>query len=320
MIWVTWRQHRGEAIAVVLVGLVLAAAIIGTGLQMHSAFDAQGVAACLASPQPPSCSGGVVEAYKQQFAMYLSLYQWLNLVPLVLGMFVGAPLVAREVERGTHLLAWTQGVTRGRWISTKVILLAAAAVLAGAAYTLLMTWWRQPMDAIDGSGMRPDAFDLEGIVPLGYFLAALAIGITAGTLIRRTIPAMGVAIVAFLTLRFGTIAFLRPNFMPQLTGSAAFGSPSVSAASSGWVLNDNLVNASGQLFNGRFPIEQICPGSIGTKEGVNACLAQHGIVESITYQPASRFWAFQAIELALFTGVAVALLCLTVWWVRRRIS
>jgi hypothetical protein len=321
MVWVTWRQHRGEAIAVVGVGLLLAAAVLLTGWQMHSAYDTQGIAACLVTPQPPSCSGGVVEAYKQQFGMYLSLYQWLNVVPLALGMFIGAPLVAREVERGTHLLAWTQGVTRVRWISTKVVLLGAAAVLAGVAYTLLMTWWRQPMDAIDGSGMAPDAFDLEGVVPLGYFLAALAIGITAGTLIRRTIPAMGVAVVTFLTLRFGTIWLLRPHYMAPITDTAAFGSPTTSSAQTAWVLQDSLVNASGQSIDGRFALDQLCNGAtIGSKEAFTTCLGRHGIMESVTYQPATRFWAFQAIELALFAGVAVALLCLTVWWVRRRIS
>jgi ABC-type transport system involved in multi-copper enzyme maturation permease subunit len=268
--------------------------------------------------QPPSC-GGVVEAYKQQFGMYLSLYQWLNLVPLVIGLFVGAPLVAREVERGTHLLAWTQGVTRVRWITTKVLLLAMAAVLAGTVYTLLMTWWRQPLDAIDGSGMRPDAFDLEGIVPIGYFVAALAIGIAAGTLIRRTIPAMGVAIVAFLVLRFGTIGLLRPNFMAPLVSSAPFGS--FVTTNTGWLLQDNLINATGRSLNGRFALDQVCNGAIlGSKQSFTSCLAHHGIIESITYQPASRFWAFQAIELGLFLSVAAALLCLTVWWVHRRIS
>jgi len=33
-------------------------------------------------------------------------------VPLLIGMFWGAPLISREFEAGTFRLAWTQGVTR----------------------------------------------------------------------------------------------------------------------------------------------------------------------------------------------------------------
>ena len=70
-------------------------------------------------------------------------------LPAVLGMFWGAPLVARELESGTFRLAWTQGRSRMRWL--------------GANF---------------------------GIVPLGYAAFALALGITAGVVIRRTLPAM----------------------------------------------------------------------------------------------------------------------------------
>jgi hypothetical protein len=318
MVWTTWRQHRGEAIAGLTLAAVLAIAVIVTGGQMRAAFDGQGVAGCLVLAQPPSCAG-VVQGYEQQFQLYISMYQWLNVLPLLLGIFVGAPLVAREIERGTHLLAWTQGVTRTRWIASKLILLISAAVLAGAAYTVLMTWWRQPLDAIDGSGLRPSAFDLEGIVPVGYFVAALAIGIAAGALIRRAIPAMGVAIIAFLVVRFGTLGVFRPNFMaPAVLSLSPDGQPPGSLRG-GWVLSDQLVAPAGQV-NGRTGIEQLCPIAADLKNSLGSCLSQHGVVETITYQPAARFWAFQLIEFGLFLGVSAALLCLTVWWVRRRIS
>ncbi|MBJ7595899.1 MAG: transporter [Candidatus Dormibacteraeota bacterium] len=319
MVWATWRQHRGEAIAVTVVGLVLAAAVVITGVQMHSAYDAQGVGGCLVVTQPASCEG-VVGAYQQQFQLYIGMYQWLNLLPLALGIFVGAPLVAREVERATHLLVWTQGVTRTRWIVTKVALLGAAAVMAGTAYTLLLTWWRQPLDMIAGSGLAPDAFDLEGVVPLGYFLAALSMGIAAGTLLRRTVPAMGVAIAGFLALRFGTIAVLRPHFMAPLSASASIGAAPPPSSRGAWILEDTLRDPAGNAFNGRFAFDQLCASSSGSKNGLDTCLQQHGIVESLTYQPADRFWPFQLIELGLFLGVSVALIALSVWWVRRRIS
>jgi hypothetical protein len=318
MIWVTWRQHRGEALTALALTALFAALILLTGVQMHDAFDAQGVASCLGNTAAPSCSG-VAEAYQQQFSTYLALYQWLNLVPLALGLFIGAPLVAREIERNTHLLAWTQGVTRTRWIVTNVLLLLAATVTLGIIFTLLMGWWLQPMIAIDGSALRPSEFDLQGIAPLGYFVAALAIGTLAGTLIRRTLPAMAVAIIGFLALRFGTIDLLRPHFMAPVVGSSPVGATSP-VSRGDWVLNDGLVGASGQSFNGRFAIDQLCGGLNSTKQAINACLQGHGVVETVSYQPAGRYWTFQGIELAEFALIAVLLMLMTVWWVRRRIS
>lgn len=317
MIWVTWRQHRGEAITALAATMVFAGLILLTGAQMHSAFDAQGVASCLPLAAPPSCSG-VVQQYQQQFSTYISLYQWLNLVPLALGIFVGAPLVAREIERTTHLLAWTQGVTRTRWIVPKVLVLLAATVLLGLAFTLLVGWWLQPMVAIDGSAMRPSEFDLGGLVPVGYFAAAFAIGTGAGTLIRRTLPAMAVAIVSFLAMRFGTIDLLRPHFMAPLVSSAPVGANSPLGRGD-WLLTDNLMGASGQSFSGRFAIDQLC-GAGNSKGAINSCLQGHGVIETVVYQPASRYWTFQGIELAEFAVIAGLLLLLAVWWVRRRIN
>lgn len=318
MTWVTWRQHRGEALTALAVTVIFAGLIVLTGVQMHSAFTAQGVAGCLGTTAPPSCAG-VAGSYQQQFSTYLSLYQWLNLVPLALGLFVGAPLVAREIERNTHLLAWTQGVTRTRWIVTKVLLLLGVSAVLGVAFTLLMGWWLQPIIAIDGSALRPSEFDLAGVVPVGYFAAAFAVGSAAGALIRRTLPAMAVAIVAFLALRFGTIDLLRPNFMaPVSTTTPLSGAPTVGRGD--WVLHDSLADAGGHAFNGRFAIEQLCSGVNSTKQALNSCLQGHGVVGTVSFQPASRYWTFQGIELAEFALIAVLLLLLTVWWVRRRIS
>ncbi len=318
MTWVTWRQHRGELLATLGVAVIFTALVLLSGVQMHNAFDAQGVAGCLAITSPPSCSG-VSESWQQQYSAYISLYQWLNLVPLALGIFVGAPLVAREVERTTHLLAWTQGVTRTRWIVTKVLLLLAVTTVLGIAFTLLMGWWLQPIVAINGSALRPAEFDLGGVVPVGYFAAAFAIGTAAGALIRRTLPAMAVAIVGFLALRFGTIDLIRPHFMAAVTSTTPVAGIPVTGRGD-WVLHDSLMDASGHSFTGRFAIDQLCANSNGTKQAINACLQGHGILENVSYQPADRYWTFQGIEFAEVAVVAVLLLLLTVWWVRRRIS
>jgi hypothetical protein len=42
------------------------------------------------------------------------------------------------------------------------------------------------------------------------------------------------------------------------------------------------------------------------------------IERQITYQPASRFWAFQAYETAILAVLSLALAGFCVWWIRSR--
>ena len=71
-------------------------------------------------------------------------------------MFVGAPLVARELESGTFRFAWTQGRSRVQWIVIKLVLLAVVLTAFALAFSALFTWWYRPFDAISGR-MSPTA-------------------------------------------------------------------------------------------------------------------------------------------------------------------
>jgi hypothetical protein len=140
-------------------------------------------------------------------------------LPLLAGMFWGARRwVAREVEHGTHRLVWTQGVSRRRWALVKLGLVGGGVVLAAACYALLVTWWRAPLEQATGQRfLSPGAsFDLEGLVPVGYTLFALALGVFAGVLTRRTLPAMAVTLVGFLAARLAVELLARPRFLAPL--------------------------------------------------------------------------------------------------------
>jgi hypothetical protein len=194
MTWLVWRQHRKQALFALLGLAALAAFMVPTGLQMHDAFRRAGLDDCLpaaarvesvrVSPdpeQPPDAVHACQELADQFTGRYGSLgvagvLLWF--LPLLAGMFWGAPLVAREVEHGTHRLVWTQGVSRRRWALVKLGLVGGGVVLAAACYALLVTWWRAPLDQATGQRfLSPGAsFDLEGLVPVGYTLFALALG------------------------------------------------------------------------------------------------------------------------------------------------
>jgi hypothetical protein len=141
------------------------------------------------------------------------------LVPAVIGIFWGAPLVAREIETGTFRLAWTQSVTRTRWMAVKLGVGALASMVVAAICSLMVTWWFSPIDRMNMNQFS--VFDQRDIVPIGYAAFAFVFGVTAGVLIRRTVPAMAATLVAFVGARLAMTYWAGPHlFAPAVTSMA----------------------------------------------------------------------------------------------------
>jgi hypothetical protein len=293
MIWLTWQQHR---LMVLVGGLVLALLVpflIITGLDVSQA--AQATVAC-----PPATAGTCLAQFNQ-FVTTSPVLLTLSSLPLLVGVFVGAPLVARELEQGTYLLAWTQGAPRRRWLLWKLGLLFGLTGLGFAAVAGMMLWWSAPIAALVGPW---PTFEVDGLAPFAYALFALALGIAAGALLRQTVAAMGAAAAIFVGLRLA-VAQLRPYFLPPLRAEAdgqcsPAGCHSIGAqqylVDKGWVLQKMLVSK---------PVTQATTTLV------------HGLV---LYQPSSRFWVFQGMEAGIFVALALGLLLLTLWWLRHRIA
>ena len=138
-------------------------------------------------------------------------------VPVLIGMFWGAPLVARELETGTFRLAWTQSVSRLRWLLVKLGLVGLASAAVGGLLSLMVSWWFSPIDKVNANRFSPAAFGMHGFVPAGYALFAFALGATTGLLFRRTLPAMAVTLVGFVAARVAVAEWIRPHFMSPVT-------------------------------------------------------------------------------------------------------
>src|SRR4029077_15700968 len=148
---------------------------LATHLPIHAAYNRDAVAGCL----PPSTRAGcdlIVRHFESEFGGCAPAAGGLGVLPALVGLFVGAPLLARELEHGTHRFAWTQAVTRRRWLLSKTALLAAATLVAAALARALVMWWRRPFDTLKGR-MSPSGFDIEGLVVPAYALFALAVGV-----------------------------------------------------------------------------------------------------------------------------------------------
>jgi hypothetical protein len=257
-------------------------------------------------------------------------------VPAVFGLLWGVPLVALEVESGTRTFAWTQSVTRRRWLLVKAGWAMLAAAAFGGAVSALVSWWSGPKNALYANAFDPGVFDLQGIAPIGYALFATALGIAAGTLLRRVVPALGVTLGGFAAVRLVINEFVRQHYLAPVTvyhGPLA----SVSLPGSAWILARGVIDKYGQVSSGGsgplvsgVPVSAL-PGSCQnllyagplsiSREHLRAvvtCMQSQGFRGFTTYQPASRFWAFQGIETGIFAALGCALLAVAYLIVSRR--
>ncbi len=322
MIWLTWRQHRTEALVIGVALAALAILFVLTGLDIRASYHALGVDACVANPTSnPNCNE-FIRAFEDTNGALAQALPWLNFIPVLIAMLVGAPLVARELENGTQRLVWTQSVTRGRWLAVKLALIVGGCLVVAALLSLLIAWWRFPFDALTGK-FSPDPFDLEGIAPLSYMAFAVLLAVAAGVLLRRAIPAMVLTLALFLAVRLPVDNLLRPHYQPPLTTTYSVLADDPNLGVNAWIVDSGFVDASGHHLSDD-QVFQPCDTQAGTpgliKQSVFQCIAARGISLYIVYQPGSRYWTFQAIETALYALLAAALLALTVYWVRRRLN
>jgi len=323
MIWLTWRQHRAQALAG-LIGLgSLGVWLFVSHLGIARVFQSSGLASCLAAGHLDCSSpADVFNTHYQGLQFTVPLFL---VVPLLVGLFWGAPLVAREIEHGTYRLVWTQGVTRRRWFSAKVALIAGACAVGAAVFAELVTWWSALFVRVGSDRLTPGVFDVRGIVPIAYVLFALALGILAGTLIRRTVPAMAVTLGAFVGVRAVVSLLVRPHYLPAKTVSMPLFSQATSSAD--WILRAATVDRAGNVISQGGgvdigPLLSRCPGMAGLpkKSLIADCAHRLGLHQVITYQPGSRFWAFQGIESAIYIALAAGLIAVAMWTVRRRLA
>ena len=342
MIWLTWRQFRAQALIGVAVLAAAAIYLLISGLQMHHTYTAD-LAACT----PQGTCGDVLSQFQQGYNSAFHLIELLGIAaPGLIGIFWGAPLIARELESGTHQLAWNQTVTRTRWLAVKLAGVGVASVAAVGLLSYLLTWWAGPLDHINGSRFAAMTFAARDVVPLGYAAFAFALGTTAGLLLRRTIPAMALTLALFIAIQILVPTSIRANLMSSTTvtypinqatmshargiyttgGGAEIHIDGLPVPHGAWVISappientaDQVVPAathSNCLFSGSGP--QVKAGKPDLNR-IAACLTRYDLHESVTYQPASHYWPLQWYETGIFLALAAALSGACFWRIRRR--
>jgi len=315
MAWVTWRQHRAALGGVAAFLGAFAVYLWLTGLQMHHAEAAY----C----HPAGSLGCAINFTGRYGETAIIVSIALQAVPALIGVFAGAPVLARELETGTFRYAWTQGIGRLRWTVGKLVPLAVAVTAVAGAFTVLIAWYNQPWVAAGYvTPFSARVFDLLGVAFGAWTLAAFAIGVLAGMLIRRAVPAIAASLAAYAGLAFATALWLREHYItplvthnPNLPGSA-------------WIISHWYTGRNGkplsqaaisQILQAYHPAtNKIGPNTFQTFLNAVGYLTQHGYTFWVSYQPGSRFWPFQWIEGGWLLALSVLLIAATVWLVRRR--
>lgn len=331
MMWLTWRQHRKQALFTAIAFAALAAVLVPVGLAMHHSFTHSGLAACLAGlgtgqliPNNTSACDNLSQQFHTQYGGLTNVGILLVLLPLLVGLFFGAPLVVREAEHGTHRLVWTQGVSRLRWALVKIGLIGTATICLAVVYALGVGWWMAPLDAVGPGRLASPDFDVQGIAPIGYTLFALALGIFAGTIWRKMLPAMAATLAGFVIVRVAIDILARPHYQAPQTLTFSVQSQLTTNPNAGdWIYAQGVRDATGRLVLPNDYISCPPPGTT-TANGVDAlteCLKESGLGPGATnwqqFQPADRFWVFQGIETGIFVALAALLLYLAIRRIRR---
>ncbi|MGA6153336.1 hypothetical protein ACPEIC_08370 [Stenotrophomonas sp. NPDC087984] len=332
LVWLVARQHRAALWAGLVVVAAVAAYIVWQRTEMVGYIRTHGIEGC--ADWKMFCHGRRVSlqrdtdptagAFRHLNDAYrgplLTTGRLLIALPALIGVFIGAPLFARELEMGTHQLVWTQSVGRTRWLVTKLALPLVAVVAGTAVLAALYTWWwraarTQFQDIAWGTAVP---FDATG--PAAAVLAPLSflLGAAAGLLLRRTLPAMAITLGATVGVQYG-LGALRPHLMtPRTVVSDAdgdFAHTPLEVFFTSWRgMGDGFLARSGA----KIPSDR-CSSAIG-QDGWDRCLARSGATEKQYEElhPASHYWPMQWMQAGICLAAAVALAAFCVWWIRRR--
>ncbi|TDB81946.1 ABC transporter permease subunit [Micromonospora sp. KC721] len=323
MIRMTLRQFRGQALVGALLLVLAASYLVRLGGAIRAVRE---------TSQLPSQYGQTM----------LFLAAGFGLVPALIGAFWGAPLIARELETGTHRLVWNQSVPRRYWLAVKLTVLGLVGMAVAGILSALLTWAAAPVDQVTGDRFSAVLFGARGIAPIGYAAFGFTFGAITGLLVRRTLPAMAMVFLAVIAVQLAVPNLLRPHYLPaerttvQMTADAinrarSLGSITGGAAIGGLELPDAWITETSRLLtpDGRQLSDAAfneCldnapkTGASGTFGDTAVCLGDLDLHVTLAYQPNQRFWPFQWIELTLYLGLTALLAAVGLGRIHRRVS
>jgi ABC-type transport system involved in multi-copper enzyme maturation permease subunit len=313
MIWVTWHRYRVRF-------LVLAFYVVLLIIAMFITEHAYEIAKASSGPCP-ACSTAFSNA--QDNGTWVSV--GLALVPLLVGLVLGAPIVASEFENKTNRLAWSQGMTRTKWLLRTWSILAVGAVALTSVLVLFTQWWATHIVTSAGNGgalIQPEQMLITGVDPIAAALLALTLGMFVGVIARRYLSPYATSVIAMVAIAIAIQWFALPR-LASTTFKATVNGGLPHYPVNAWNVGSGFI----RIHSGHHSISiasavRYCmsphSGPV-SKIGANewGCLAIRNVRQVIFFQPESHYWILQWREAGIYVVLAGLSLGLSIWSVRR---
>jgi hypothetical protein len=348
MLRVTWIQHRASLLIMIAIFGLVAAFMIVTGLSVHAEYAKYLSNKCSyfgSSPVNRGDCSNLGASLLHSLNILTIVDTFMHVVPILIAMFIGAPLVAREVESGTYQFAWTQGTPRSSWLTMKLLFLGVTVVVLAIPLGLIASWYAQPVDAIGlASHWQPGQFGVTAVTLPAICLTGLLAGVLIGAFQKKIVSAIATAGLVVGSLVLGIFAYL-DNAIFSIHTTATTWYPSDGnigvvnrfagvgtgfrsgprSSWGGWLVNIWYERSNGvhlsvkeglQVMNRLFSSNPKTT-QVESPQYVLTWLANHHYSFWISYQPANRFWIAQGVEAAIVLGVGFILLRVAMKAIRR---
>ncbi|MEU4680281.1 ABC transporter permease [Micromonospora sp. NPDC023737] len=310
--WLVWRQHRTGF------WTILAVTAIGIGLM---AYWRAGMVDYLVGYGYPHLAPDEWQSGFEPFSKRLfDVGYYLGFLPILLGVFLGAPLIAGDLEAGTTQLVLGHSVSRTRWLAAKLTIAGLVVVVSTGALSLTFWYWWSPVSQQDGSldWTSGKLFDVTGAVPVALALLTVVGGVAIGMLLRRTLIAM-VATFGFAVLVQVIWSRFRLNLGTPVTftshNGVADGPPGLPAGAHQLGQGPSFLTDSGQVLPWQTCVEQS-----ETAKAHLACLAaKHVDGWSMDYLPYSQMQGMQWLGSAILLVLTAAIIVFVFLWGRKRL-
>ena len=340
MNWFIWRQHRKQFLVFGLLLAVFAGLLIPNGIHLWHTYQ-QALTNCAQHPALYSCDNLSDTLFTSRADGFIRIAEVLGTfgLPILLGLFIGSPLFAKEYEEGTNKLVWTQTVSRRKWLTTKIVWALGFALLYGILLTILVTWWSHTINTVALNRFVQGHFETQGLMPVAYSLFFTSVGFMMGAWFRKTLQALAITFGVFVLCTASFASWIRPHYMTPVSITAPMG-PNIfenKIPAGAWVLSSDVVDKNGKIIGDIFPsapaqcqqiIQQNQVGSgSGTRvkavravpgDPIDACLDKAGFHQIAKYQPSYRYWDFQEIESGIYLGMTAVAIAATYWLVLKR--
>ncbi|MGW6448327.1 ABC transporter permease [Lentzea sp. NPDC055074] len=323
MTWVVWRQQRPVFITLAVGLVVSVAAILLWRAGMLADLRAGNLEGCVVRIFD-GCGGKAADEFQDAWFDKLHIAMGTVLAaPVLIGVFVGAPLFAREFEQGTHALAFTQSVSRTRWMATKFLVAALPALAVVLVYQLAVQSWvavAGDLGPLSTGRFYFTSFESQGVSPVAYTLFAYTLGMFAGALFRRTLVAMTLTLGLFVAARVALNGTRESLITPtrritdDLDGNGVIpGRP--------LVVESGFLDAKGAVVADPTPMMN-CADKANPQKIPDwaTCYRENGLAQRYAdIIPTEQATTLHLLEGAIFAGFAVLFVLGTVWAVRRQV-